>query len=88
MTKQEEIREELAMVLAHIDGRYWNDLTVVEAGDYIKKTESVVIKVDGELPSPDFENSRIGVEQFNHQLDIRKKMVEAGYVAVESLIGT
>ena len=46
MTKQEEIREELAMVLAHIDGRYWNDLTVVEAGDYIKKTERVVIKRD------------------------------------------
>ncbi len=51
-------------------------------------SQDVVIKVDRELPGPDFENSHIGVEQFNHQLDIRKKMVEAGYVAVESLIET
>ncbi len=84
--KREEIREELAMVLAHIDGRYWNDLTVVEAGDYIKKTERVVIKMDRELPKPghvpegDFE----WMNDVLHR--IRKAYEGAGYVAVEPLI--
>ena len=50
MTKQEDIIEELAVVLCHIDGLYWNDLTLTEASDYKKKTELVCIKVDRELP--------------------------------------
>ena len=89
--KREEIREELAMVLAHIDGRYWNDLTVVEAGDYIKKTERVVIKVDRELPEPTFGitiNGRNVSRKTTHCIakSAHIQLIDAGYVAVEPLI--
>ncbi len=84
MTKQEEIREELAMVLAHIDGRYWNDLTVVEAGDYIKKTERVVIKMDRKLPAINARPTYAGSSEYVY---LKEDLADAGYVAVEPLIG-
>ena len=96
MATREEIREEVAVVLAHIDGRYWNDLTVEEASDYIKKTERVVIKVERELPdNPVKVTTHFGLteEEVNtRQLEndcfakvIQDQMLMAG-VAVEPLI--
>ena len=72
--EKEDIIEELAMVLCHIDGRYWNDLTLSEASDYKKKTGRVCLKVD---KLPEYNN----YNDLTRGLDDRVK-----YVAVESLI--
>ncbi|KKN75156.1 hypothetical protein LCGC14_0383150 [marine sediment metagenome] len=82
LSKQEEIREELAMVLCHIDGKYWNDLTLVEVGDYIKKTERVAIKVDRELPE------RMFIDGYGYLQDHSAQSIldKSGHTAWESLI--
>ena len=92
---REEIIEELAMVLCHIDGMYWNDLTLTEASDYKRKTERVCLKVDRELPFDSFRDIKHNEE--THGVDTKlcprcqllKLMLaydEAGYEAVKPLI--
>ena len=84
--EREDIMDELAMVLCHIDGLYWNDLTLTEASDYKKKTELVCLKVDRELPK-----YVIGVNATNETAreiaeEAQRDMLKAGYVAFEPLI--
>ena len=96
MSKQEEredIIEELAMVLCHIDGRYWNDLTLIEASDYKKKTELVCLKVDRELPHPWRDDCMSAHSEACKTCDnceilewAQFDLIEAGYVATEPLI--
>lgn len=85
-----EIREGIAQLLFD-----WLDCRVEDAADnyavsdkilsYLH-SQGVVIKVDRELPLPEFENSAVGVDRFNLQLQMRRKISEAGCVAVEPII--
>ncbi len=78
MTKQEEIK--LILYAVKI-GQMAEDVA-------LKQFEKLglVIKVDGKLPTLNFENSVIGVARFEEQLGIQRDMLNAGYVAVEPLI--
>jgi len=81
--ERENIIEELAMVLCHIDGLYWNDLTLTEASDYKKKTELVCLKVERELP--DIET--INIEGMGVRAGLRYlQSLYDGYVATVPLI--
>ncbi len=91
--EREDIIEELAMVLCHIDGRYRNDLTLVEVSDYKKKTELVCLKVDRELPEqPSFtsypKDRSDGRPNMTYQIFKagQRSLIDAGYVAVSPLI--
>ena len=80
----EEIIEELAMVLCHIDGMYWNDLTLTEASDYKKKTELVCLRVDRELPELYPWDIDTPMEQSAHEA--QQDMLKAGFGAFDPLI--
>lgn len=95
MIKQEEIREGIKDILErygvrslsnkHDDWDFNREEFTQKLLEYLH-SQGCVIRVDRKLPLPSFENSTIGVEMFQLQLDTQKEMLKAGYVAVETLI--
>ena len=99
MTKQEEIQEGLAVKLASFEGRkYWQMpdvdkeywLTQSSASLQYLHSQGVVIKVDRQLPRLKSITSEATVEEKSAFLlglkYAQEGIIEAGYVAVESLI--
>ena len=99
MTKQEEIREGIALkylqwkendttLQLHTAGQFLRSECFDFANEVMEQEHSqgVVRKVERELPLLSFENSVTGVATFERELGIQRDMLKAGYVVVEPLI--
>ena len=100
MTKQEEIREGIAEIIAHEHGFEWEDLPkdsvhrafyLAVASVVIKyeNSQGVVIKVDKEATSNlinDLWDAVVGTELVECRLLAKKALNKAGWVATKPLI--